>query len=185
MEERNKGSGYERAISGKRVRRPRRAVLAVLLAFTAGHPALSAAADELSLLFSGKAVHMDAPANNVLGEQKWGLGLQYDWNRFSKHWIPFGTVAGFRDSSGSMSYYAGGGIMQRFRIDRARLDLGAVGFLMTRKGQGNDEPFLGVLPAASVGNGKVALNVTYVPRVDHQDVPFWYVQLKINLGSFR
>ena len=147
--------------------------------------ATAAAADEWSLLLNGKAFHINSPAGSKLNERNWGLGLQYDWDRVGDRWIPFGTAAGFRDSNRNMSYYAGGGAMYRFQFDSAHVDVGAVGFIMTRKGYKNDEPFPGVLPALSVGTKNVALNITYVPRVDPKAVPLWFFQLKINLSNFR
>jgi hypothetical protein len=65
------------------------------------------------------------------------------------------------------------------------VDLGAIGFVMTRKDYKNNDPFLGVLPALSVGTKNVALNITYVPKVEPKAVPLWFFQLKINLSSFR
>jgi hypothetical protein len=127
---------------------------------------------------------MDSPASKTLNEKNWGLGLQYDWDRASDKWIPFGTVAGFRDSNSNMSYYAGGGAMYRFQFDSAHVDLGAIGFVMTRKDYKNNDPFLGVLPALSVGTKNVALNITYVPKVEPKAVPLWFFQLKISLSNF-
>lgn len=162
-----------------------RAILAHLLAFAACLTTTAAAADELSLLVNGKAFHTNSTTSNKLNEKNWGLGLQYDWHRATDQWIPFATASGFSDSNRNMSYYAGGGAMYRFQLDSAHVDLGAVGFVMTRKGYKNNDPFPGVLPALSVGTKNVALNITYVPRVEPKAVPLWFVQLKINLSNFR
>lgn len=160
------------------------AVLAHLFAFAACLMTPAAAADELSLLINGKALHMNSTAGNKLNENNWGLGLQYDWDRVSDKWIPFAMASGFRDSNRHNSYYAGGGAMYRFQFDSAHVDVGAIGFVMTRKGYKNSDPFPGVLPALSVGTKNVALNITYVPKVEPKAVPLWFFQLKITLSNF-
>ena len=162
-----------------------RAILAHLLAIAACLTASAAAADELSLLINGKAIHLGSPAGSNLNEKNWGLGLQYDWERASDKWRPFATVSEFRDSNNNTSYYAGGGALYRFQFDSAHVDLGAIGFVMTRKDYKNNDPFLGVLPALSVGTKNVALNITYVPKMEPKAVPLWFFQLKINLSTFR
>jgi hypothetical protein len=160
-------------------------VFAQWLVFATCSTATVAAANELSVLINGKAVHMSGSTNNTLNERNWGLGLQYDWDRVSKNWIPFATASGLRDSNGNPSYYAGTGVMHRLQFENTHFDVGAVGFFMTRKGYRNGDPFVGVLPAFSVGYKSVALNITYVPKVDPKAVPLWFFQFKISLGQFR
>jgi len=162
-----------------------RAIFAHLLAIAACLTTTAAAADELSLLINGKAMHLGSPNGSNLNEKNWGLGLQYDWERASDKWRPFATVSEFRDSNNNTSYYAGGGALYRFQFDSAHVDVGAVGFLMTRKDYKNGDPFPGVLPVLSVGTKNVALNITYVPKVEPKAVPLWFFQLKISLNSFR
>jgi hypothetical protein len=164
-------------------RKLQRAFLALLLTLVAGVTAGPAVADELSLLVNGKAIHINTPADKNLNEKNWGLGLQYDWDRGDSKWIPFATVSGFIDSNRNPSYYAGGGALRRFQFDGMHVDLGAIGFLMTRKDFKNDQPFPGVLPVLSVGTQRVALNMTYVPKVEPKAVPLWFFQLKISLRS--
>jgi hypothetical protein len=161
------------------------AIFAHLLAIVVCLTATAAAADELSLLINGKAIHLGSSSGSNLNEKNWGLGLQYDWDRESDKWRPFATVSEFRDSNYNTSYYAGGGALYRFQFDRAHVDLGAVGFVMVRKDYKNGDPFLGVLPALSVGTKNVALNITYIPKIEPKAVPLWFFQLKINLASFR
>lgn len=166
-------------------RHSHRAFLALLLTLTAGLMAGPAMGGELSLLVNGKAVHINTPAGKNLNEKNWGLGLQYDLEMINKKWLPFAMVSGFIDSNKNPSYYAGGGALRRFQFDGTHLDLGAIGFVMTRKDFKNDRPFFGVLPAFSVGTDRVSLNMTYIPKVHPKAVALWFFQLKINLGSFR
>lgn len=162
-----------------------RAIFARILATAACLTTTPAAADELSLLINGKAIHLgDSPSQN-LNEKNWGLGLQYDWERANDKWRPFATVSEFRDSNNNTSYYAGGGALYRFQFDSAHVDVGGIGFLMTRKNYKNGDPFIGILPALSIGTKNVALNITYVPKVEPKAVPLWFFQLKITLSEFR
>lgn len=140
-----------------------------------------ARADELNLLVNGKAIHINAPSGSNLNEENWGLGLQYDWNAINKEWVPFVTASGFSDSNNNPSYYAGGGGLRRFQGETLHLDIGAIGFLMTRKGYKNDKPFFGALPAFSVGTERVSVNMTYIPKVEPKMVALWFFQLKIKL----
>ena len=160
-------------------------VLLVLLALTAGLAARTAVADELSLLVNGKAIHINTPPGKNLNEKNWGLGLQYDWDLKDSKWIPFAAASEFIDSNKNPSYYAGGGALRRFEFGSVHADLGAIGFLMVRKNFKNDRPFPGVLPALSVGTQSVALNVTYIPKVEPKAVPLWFFQLKVKLIEFK
>ena len=166
-------------------RQSHRAFLALLLTLTAGLMAGTAVAGEMSLLVNGKAVHINAPAGTNLNEKNWGLGLQYDGDLINKKWVPFAAASGFSDSNRNPSYYVGGGALRRFQFDGTHVDMGAIGFVMTRKDYKNDQPFLGVLPAFSVGTDRVSVNMTYIPKVHPKAVPLWFFQLKINLSNFR
>jgi hypothetical protein len=160
-------------------------ILLVLLALMASLTARPAVADELSLLVNGKALHLGTPDDKHLNEKNWGLGLQYDWDLKDSKWIPFATASGFIDSNKNPSYYAGGGALRRFEFGSLHADLGAIGFLMVRKDFKNDRPFPGVLPVISAGTQRVALNITYIPKVEPKAVPLWFFQLKIKLMEFR
>lgn len=185
MENGNKGvHGCGSFLHGYR-RQSHRAFLALLFTLVTGLMAVNAVASEMSLLVNGKAVHINTPAGKNLNEKNWGLGLQYDWDIVNKKWIPFGMVSGFSDSNKNPSYYAGGGALRRFQFDGTHVDMGAIGFVMTRKGYKDNQPFLGVLPAFSVGTNRVSVNMTYIPKVDPKGVPLWFFQLKINLSNFR
>jgi hypothetical protein len=159
--------------------------LRVLLTLMAGLTAGPAVADELSLLVNGKAIHINTPPGRNLNEKNWGLGLQYDWDRKDSKWIPFATASGFIDSNHNPSYYAGGGALRRFQFGGMHADVGAIGFLMTRKDFKHDQPFPGVLPVLSVGTQSVSLNMTYIPKVEPKAVPLWFFQLKILVKTFQ
>ncbi len=150
--------------------------------------ALPVYADDFSLLLNGKALHLQgAPAGQPsFNEENWGAGFQYDFTDNHTDWIPFVTVSGFLDSHKNPSYYAGGGMMRRFKWAETGLytDVGIVSFLMTRENFKNNQPFLGVLPAMTIGTKNVALNVTYIPKVDPKMVALFFFQLKVNILEF-
>lgn len=175
---------FRSALRGCR-RKSNRAFLVTLLTLIGCLTSAAAVADEMSLLVNGKAIHVDAPAGKNLNEKNWGLGLQYDWDLVNGKWIPFAMASGFIDSNSNPSYYAGGGVLRRYQFEDMHVDLGAVGFLMTRKDYKNDRPFLGVLPAFSVGTKNVALNITFIPKTEPKEVAVWFFQLKINLKIFN
>jgi hypothetical protein len=52
---------------------------------------------------------------------------------------------------------------------------------MIRKDFMNDKPFPGVLPVVSFGTDRVALNMTFIPKVDPKMVPILFFQLKIGV----
>jgi hypothetical protein len=158
---------------------------AIIVAFTTAFAAAPAGADELSLLINGKAIHINVPAGKHLNEKNWGMGFQYDWKPVNVKWIPFASASGFSDSNSNPSYYAGGGVLRRYQYNNINFDVGVIGFAMTRKNYKNDNPFLGVLPAFSVGTQRFALNMTYIPKVDPKMVALLFFQIKINLDNFR
>lgn len=147
-----------------------------------------AQAQGLSLIINGKSIHIDPPATSNFNEKNWGLGVQYDLAPVQEHWIPFLSASGFSDSNRQRSYYAGGGIARRFSMTSIHkdlhLDAGIIGFVMTRKDYNNNDPFTGALPVISVGTERVAVNITYIPRVHPKIVPLWFFQLKISLENF-
>ena len=139
-----------------------------------------------SLLLNGKAVHLEKRPGTQYNEENWGVGVQYDFRMTESKWIPFLTASGFKDSHENPSYYAGGGTMRRFSFGEEKgavyLDAGVVAFFMIRKDFKNGDPFLGVLPVASLGTDRVAINITYIPKVVPKMVPLLFFQLKISLN---
>jgi hypothetical protein len=163
--------------------------LRLLVVIASVFAALNAApvqADQWSLLVNGKAWHLEKPAGTNYNEQNWGAGVQYDFKMTDSKWIPFVTASGFKDSNKNPSYYAGGGALRRFSFGEEKtsvhLDAGVVAFVMTRKDYKDGKPFPGLLPVVSFGTDRVALNITYIPKVDPKMVPIFFFQLKIGLN---
>ncbi len=141
------------------------------------------------LIVNGKTIHKEQPKKGSFNEKNWGLGLQYDYSIYKKRWLPYLTISGFKDSYNENSFYAGGGMMRRFSLDwlqdELHFDAGLVVFVMTRKDHRNGRPFLGALPAFSLGSDRVAVNISYVPKVAPKLVPLWFFQLKIAFDNFN
>lgn len=153
-----------------------------------GFTGIPANAGEFSVLLNGKAIHLDEQLGVHYNENNWGAGFQYDMPAGEEKWVPFVTASGFKDSNKNNSYYAGGGYMYRHKFDWGKtpmhFDAGAVAFLMKRKGFKDGDLFPGILPALSLGTSRVAVNMTFIPKVDPKMVPLLFFQLKITLGSF-
>ena len=143
-----------------------------------------AMAEDFHVVISGTANHLGHTRYN---EKNWGLGFEYDFEERNK-WIPFLTGSRFLDSNKNWSNYLGGGTKRRFLLQGEReglhLDLGVVGFLMTRIDYKEGKPFPGALPFASVGNQWIAINATYVPKIDPKMVQFFYFQLMLKVAEF-
>lgn len=149
----------------------------------------TANANNLSLLVNGKSIHTKKIQNTQYNERNWGFGLHYEFARTVQPWVPFVTVSGFKDSHNEPSYYVGGGYMRRLMLSRKHnylhMDAGLVGFVMTRKDYRNGEPFLGALPALSMGTKNVSVNVTYIPKVHPKMSELWFFQLKLSTNALR
>ncbi len=119
---------------------------------------------EWDVVINGRAVHINASGN--WNEDNWGLGLEREFTSPTSRWVKVALANGFSDSMGNPSYMAGGGLKRRFRFNSEDfyVDLGGVAFLMTRENVNGDRPFPGVLPAATFGFKRVALNLTYMPE---------------------
>jgi len=155
----------------------------VLAAFLS-RPAM---AEEWSLILNGKAIHLQNPAGSNYNESNWGFGAQYDFAALRGSWVPFAMASWFIDSNENPSYYAGGGMAKRFDFGPQKLglhaDVGVVGFVMQREDFRGDLPFVGVLPVMTIGAGRVAVNMTYIPKTDPKGVEILFFQLKIGLGQ--
>ncbi|MCG6969551.1 MAG: hypothetical protein LJE85_07280 [Gammaproteobacteria bacterium] len=159
--------------------------LLLLFVFHAG----VANADNLSLLVNGKSIHTNKNQNTQYNESNYGFGLHYELAKTTQSWIPFVAISGFKDSHNQASYYAGGGYMRRLMLSRKlnylHLDAGLIGFLMTRQDYNSGEPFLGALPALSVGTRDISVNVTYIPKVHPKMAELWFFQLKLSTNSIK
>jgi len=153
-------------------------------------------AGQWDVVLNGKAIHLDA--DREWNENNYGLGIEHEFNPESR-WVRMALGSGFRDSDDRMSYMAGGGIKRRFRVPvgarRMHVDLGAVGFVMTRHDVNENQAFPGILPAFSVGTRQVAVNFTYLPgqiadqytharRSDPDLDGILFMQIKLNAGLF-
>lgn len=157
-----------------------------LVALVALAPWECSHAGKLSLLVNGKAFHLDRQPGTHYNERNWGTGIEYELDkRVNEHWVPFLQASEFRDSNRNVSFYAGGGLVRRYEFysGNLRFDAGAIAFLMYRKDFRDGNLFPGVLPAFSFGTPRVALNLSYVPKVDPKMVPIVFVQLKLALGE--
>ena len=143
-----------------------------------------AGADELHLVLSGTAIHI---GTDSLNENNKGVGFEYDFD-IDENWIPFITGATFKDSNDQTSKYLGAGKKYRFLMspdpDGLHIDVGILGFVMTRYDYKDNQPFLAALPFISIGNDWIAANITYAPKVDPKMYAFWYVQATFRIFEF-
>lgn len=147
------------------------------------------------VVLNGRSVHIHA--SQQWNEDNWGLGFEREFSGGSR-WVKLALANGFRDSLDHPSYMAGGGLKRRFRLfeDRFYVDLGMIGFLMTREDVNHNRPFPGVLPAVTLGTKRLAVNVTYLPesavdgvtnanRRDPTLNGILFVQFKLDASLFR
>ena len=134
----------------------------VLTALGVGSAEANAQTD-WDVVLNGRSIHVSAAQK--WNEENWGLGVEREFNS-SGRWVKVALASGFKDSMGEPSYMAGGSIKRRFRVaaDDLYVDLGLVGFMMTREDVNKNHAFPGVLPAMTVGNRRVAVNFTYLPN---------------------
>jgi hypothetical protein len=115
--------------------------------------------------------------------------LQYEFGDVRDKWVPYTTVSGFKDSNYQPSYYVGGGYLRRImvspRMNFLHVDVGMVGFLMSRRDYSQGDLFPGVLPVLSLGTRDVAVNVTYIPEVDARLAELWFFQLKLSFNNLQ
>ncbi len=125
-------------------------------------PAVAQLDSAWDVVLNGRAVHMNAARD--WNEANWGLGLEREFSS-SGRWVKLALANAFTDSMDNLSYMAGGGLKRRFRMGSDfYVDVGGVAFLMTRENVNRNEPFPGMLPAATFGFKRVALNLTYMPE---------------------
>ena len=174
------------------MRHATRICLAAALVYLS-HSAAAQSDGSWDVILNGRAVHMNAAKD--WNEDNWGLGIEHEFNSTGR-WIKLAMANGFQDSMGDPSYMAGGGIKRRFHLgDNFYTDLGGIAFLMTRETVNGGRPFPGLLPAATFGFKRVALNVTYLPESVVNDVTHshkydpsmhgvFFLQLKLDASLF-
>jgi hypothetical protein len=156
--------------------------------------ASTAAAGPWDVVVNGRSIHLNAAHER--NEDNWGVGIEREFAS-ERRWVKVALANAFTDSMGDRSYMAGGGLKRRFHIhsDDFYVDVGAIAFLMTRETVNRNQPFPGVLPAASFGFRRVALNVTYLPesvvdrvtsssRHDPSMEGVFFLQLKLDASLF-
>lgn len=167
--------------------------LAVVLASLC-HNASAQSEGAWDVVLNGRAVHMNAARN--WNEDNWGLGFEREFASTSP-WVKVALANGFKDSMGNPSYMAGGGIKRRFNVgsNDFYVDVGGIAFVMTRENVNGDRPFPGMLPAATFGFKRIALNLTYLPesvadrvtksrRYDPSMRGVFFLQLKLDASLF-
>lgn len=163
------------------------ATMAMLLALSS-----SAWAGTSHAIVNGKSYHFNS--SYAWNENNYGFGLEHEFEQKSA-WKKVVMANGFRDSTDNMSWMAGAGIHHRiYETDKLAgfyIYAGLNAFLMTREDMGGN-PFPGVLPSLSIGNNKVGMNLTYLPRkavekatnshvVDPTLSGILFLQFKVNL----
>jgi hypothetical protein len=114
------------------------------------------------IVVNGRSFHLDAAEE--WNEDNWGLGIEREFDTSSR-WVKVALANGLKDSFGEPSYFAGGGVKRRFRMHSdLYVDVGVIGFVMTREDVNHNQPFPGLLPAVTIGRRRVAVNVTYMPE---------------------
>jgi hypothetical protein len=134
-----------------------------VLILSLAHSASAQSNGAWDVVLNGRAVHVNAARE--WNEENWGIGFEREFATESP-WVKVALANGFKDSMGNPSYMAGAGLKRRFRLRSQDfyVDLGGIAFLMTRENVNRSEPFPGVLPAATFGFKRVAVNLTYLPE---------------------
>ena len=148
-----------------------------------------------SLVINGRSHHLGASYD--WNEDNRGIGIEYQLEQTGA-WRRVAMANGFRDSSDSMSYMAGFGLHRRLyeteRLAGFHVYAGLNAFVMTREDVNDNRPFPGVLPSLSVGNRKIGINLTYLPKQaveqvtrarmrDEETAGILFMQLKIGLSE--
>jgi hypothetical protein len=128
-----------------------------------GNAAMAQSNGSWDIVLNGRSHHIDAA--HQWNEDNYGLGIEREFASTSP-WIKVALGNTFMDSMNNPSYMAGGGLKRRFslRSDDFYVDVGGIAFLMTRENVNGDRPFPGLLPAATFGFKRVALNDTLPTR---------------------
>jgi len=135
------------------------------------------------LILNGRSFHL-SEANNgqSFNENNLGSGFQYDYHSGDrKDWISYFNGSVFNDSLNNASYYLGAGKARRFPLLNGwRIDVGYLAFVMARKDFNDYDPFPGILPIASIGTRRAAVNISYIPQLGDAPTELIFLQLKIS-----
>ena len=122
-------------------------------------------AGKFNAVVNGKSYHFNS--SYQWNENNYGFGVEHEFTQKSA-WRKVAMANGFRDSTDNMSYMAGAGLHRRiYETDQLAgfyIYAGFNAFLMTREDVNGNKPFPGILPSISIGNDKVGLNLTYLPK---------------------
>ena len=122
-------------------------------------------AGKLSAVVNGKSYHFNS--SYQWNENNYGFGVEHEFTQKSA-WRKIAMANGFRDSTNNMSYMAGAGLHRRIyetdQLEGFYIYAGLNAFVMTREDVNGNKPFPGLLPSISIGNDKVGLNLTYMPK---------------------
>jgi hypothetical protein len=167
-------------------------LLALFLFFTSPQ---ALADGKFNAVINGKSYHFDSSYD--WNENNFGFGIEREFEQKSA-WKKLAMANGFRDSTDNMSYMAGFGLHRRIyeseRLAGFYIYAGLNAFMMTRDDVNNGRPFPGILPSISVGNERVGMNLTYLPRkaiektmdvqmVDPTLSGLLFVQIKVSLDQ--
>jgi hypothetical protein len=165
-----------------------------LFVLSIAHSATAQSNGAWDVVLNGRAVHVNA--TRKWNEENWGLGFEREFATASP-WVKVALANGFKDSMDNPSYMAGAGIKRRFhlRSENFYVDVGGIAFVMTRENVKHNEPFPGILPAATIGFKRVAVNLTYLPesaadrvtssrRHDPTMQGVFFLQLKLDASLF-
>jgi hypothetical protein len=156
----------------------------------------AAEAGQWDIVLNGRSIHVDADRD--WNESNYGLGIEHEFNPDAR-WVKVALGNGFRDSDDQMSYMGGGGIKRRFRLPvgqgRVHVDIGAIGFVMSRQDVNHNQAFPGILPAFSVGTRDFSVNLTYLPGQFAEEITgarkadpnldgIFFMQFKLNARLF-
>lgn len=143
-------------------------ILAVSIITLSPSPAF---AGKFSVVVNGKSYHFNS--SYQWNENNYGFGVEHEFTQRSA-WRTVAMANGFRDSTNNISYMAGAGLHRRiFETEKLAgfyIYAGLNAFLMTRDDVNGSKPFPGVLPSVSIGNDKVGLNLTYMPKKAVEDI---------------
>jgi hypothetical protein len=111
-----------------------------------------AIAGKYSAVVNGKSYHFNSTYQ--WNENNYGFGVEHEFTQKSA-WKRVAMVNGFRDSTR---------VFETDKLAGFYIYAGINAFVMTRDDVSGGRPFPGLLPSISIGNDKMGLNLTYMPK---------------------